>query len=156
MRKCKFLTMNPTIELWAHKPKCVCPTQISHESMWVPYVGPTLTYCGSRINNICGLWMIRAINTRSDGSLFLNDVVQWEGKPPPPHFRSCKDSDAPRLAAKIIFKQCLWWNLKVENEDDCKLALYMKTCSFYWQGIALKLLILLLWEFWKCSTHKGL
>jgi hypothetical protein len=27
--------------------------------------------------------MIRAINTRSDGSLFLNDVAQWEGKPPP-------------------------------------------------------------------------
>jgi hypothetical protein len=37
------------------------------------------------------MWMIRVINVRSNGSPFLDDVAQWEGKMRPPHFRSCKD-----------------------------------------------------------------
>jgi hypothetical protein len=52
------------------------------------------------MNSICGLWMIRAINARSDGSLFLersdgslflDDMAQWEGKIPSP-FRSCNNN----------------------------------------------------------------
>jgi hypothetical protein len=79
--------MNPTIKLWVPQnknvwvPPNVGPIRISHESMWVPHVGPTQTYCGSRMKQY--MWMIRAIHARSDGSRFVDDVAQCGGKNPP-------------------------------------------------------------------------
>jgi hypothetical protein len=56
-------------------PLDVGPTRISNESTRVPHVGPTLTYCGSRMYSTCGRWMIRSIYVQSNVSLFRDDVA---------------------------------------------------------------------------------
>jgi hypothetical protein len=44
------------------------------------------------MNSIFGLWIIRAIHARSNGSRFVDDVAQCGGKNCPP-FWSCKDKN---------------------------------------------------------------
>jgi hypothetical protein len=82
MRKHKFLNIivGPTNQnVWVSPD--VGPTQISHESTWVPHMGPILTYCGSRMNNIHGMWMIRASMCNPTTHLFL---MTWRNERDPP------------------------------------------------------------------------
>jgi hypothetical protein len=78
MRKHKFLIMNLTIESWVSQTKNVWVPpnvgiiRISHESTWVPHMGPPKYTVGPA-------WTIsvdiRVIHERSDDSPFLNDVA---------------------------------------------------------------------------------
>jgi hypothetical protein len=57
------------------------------------------------MNSMCGLWMIRVINVRSDGSPFLDDMAQREDKNPPPHTHTRSRKDSNFYIYVIFFKR---------------------------------------------------